>query len=254
MRIAVVGGTGSLGALVAAALAARGEEVRVLSRRAPAVPPAPGVVHHRVDLADGEGLAAALAGVEAVVDAANALARARAVLVEGTAALLAAEDAAGVGHHVAVSIVGCDRVPLAYYRAKVAQEQAVVRGPVGWSLLRATQFHPLLDAVFAATARLGVVPSGRQRLQPVDPRIVAARVVEALAAGPGGRLPDLAGPQVETLAQLARTWRAARGRRALALPVPSLVRAGRAMRAGGLCAPAAAAGGPTFAQWLEERR
>jgi uncharacterized protein YbjT (DUF2867 family) len=253
MRIAVVGGTGTLGALVVAELAARGDEVRIVSRRAPAAPPAAGVTHRRADLASGEDLAEAVAGVETVVDAANELRRARAVLVGGTRRLLAAEAAAGVGHHVAVSIVGCDRVPLAYYGAKVAQEEAVTTGPVPWSVLRATQFHQLLDAIFRATARFRVVPSGNARLQPIDPRVVASGVADAVHAGPAGRLPNLAGPHVEALSELADAWRARRGRRVVSLHVPTVGRAARRMRAGELCDPGAAAGGLTFAQWLAAR-
>ena len=253
MRIAVVGGTGTLGALVVAELAARGDEVRVVSRRKPATPLPAGAAHCRADVVSGEGLADALAGVEAAVDAANALRAARAVLVDGSRRLLAAEAAAGVGHHLAISIVGCDRVALRYYGAKVAQEEVVASGPVPWSILRATQFHPLLDAMFATTARARVVPTGRARLQPIDPLVVARRVVAALDAGPGGRLANLAGPHVETLTALADAWRARRARRMLALPVPSLGRAGRALREGRLCDPLAAAGGSTFAQWLAAR-
>jgi uncharacterized protein YbjT (DUF2867 family) len=253
MRIAVVGGTGTLGALVVSELAARGDEVRVVSRRKPAAPLAPGVAHRRADLVSGEGLADALAGVEAVVDAADALRAARAVLVEGSRRLLAAEAVAGVVHHVAISIVGCDRVALRYYDAKVAQEEAVASGPVPWSILRATQFHPLLDGIFTATARARVVPAGRHQLQPIDPLVVARRVVEALDGGPAGRLPNVAGPRAETLSELSRAWRARRDRRAVALRVPSFTRAGRAMRDGALCDLSAAADGPTFAQWLARR-
>ncbi|MEU2632071.1 NAD(P)H-binding protein, partial [Kitasatospora sp. NPDC007106] len=118
MRIAIVGGTGTLGSHVTEELRARGHEVRVLSRRSP---------EHPVDLTTGAGLAAALAGCEVVVDAANSRSAkgAERTLVDGTRHLLAAERAAGVGHHVCVSIVGCDRVPVGYYAVKTAQERAV---------------------------------------------------------------------------------------------------------------------------------
>jgi nucleoside-diphosphate-sugar epimerase len=108
MRIAIVGGTGTLGGHVATELSSRGHEVRVLSRSAP---------EYRVDLLTGAGLETALEGCDVVVDASNNAGRkAAAVLVEGTRRLLAAEQAAGVSHHVCVSIVGCDQVPMGYYR------------------------------------------------------------------------------------------------------------------------------------------
>lgn len=254
MRVAVIGGTGGLGRLVAAGLAARGDEVRVVSRHAPESPLADGIEHQRADLASGEGLAEAVAGMEVVVNSVNELRRARAVLVGGTRRLLDAEAAAGVGHHVAISIVGCERVPWSYYDAKAAQEDVVAAGPVGWSLLRATQFHTLLAGTFAEAARWRLVPTGRALLQPIDPALVAERLVAVVHAGPAGRLPDLAGPEVRTLTELAGAWRAHHGRRLLALRVPFVGRVGRALRAGGLTDPAAAAGGPAFAQWLEAAR
>ncbi|HYV14444.1 MAG TPA: NAD(P)H-binding protein [Conexibacter sp.] len=254
MRVAVIGGTGGLGRLLAAGLAAHGDEVRAVSRHAPTSQLADGVTHHRADLASGDGLAEAVAGVEVVVDAVNELRRARTVLVGGTRRLLAAEAAAGVGHHVAISIVGCERVPWSYYNAKAAQEDAVTAGPVAWSLLRATQFHTLLAGTFAEAARWRLVPTGRALLQPIDPALVAERLVAAVHAGPAGRLPDLAGPEVRTLTELAAAWRTHDGRRLLGLRVPFVGRVGRALRAGGLTDPAAAAGGATFAQWLATPR
>jgi uncharacterized protein YbjT (DUF2867 family) len=251
MRVAVVGGTGALGKLVVSELAGRGDEVAVLSRSAGAALPE-GAEHRRIDLASGEGLAAGLDGVEAVVEAANDLKRAREVMVEGSRRLLAAEAEAGVGHHVSVSIVGCDRVPMAYYDAKVEQEGTIESGPVPWSLLRATQFHQLLDWAFASTARFGAVPTGAAKLQPIDPAVVAARLAETVHEGPGGRLADVAGPEVRTLGELARIWRRVRGRHALPLRIPAVGRLGRALRDGGLCEPDAATEGRDFEQWLAD--
>jgi uncharacterized protein YbjT (DUF2867 family) len=257
MRIAVIGGTGDLGALVVAELAARGDAVRAVSRTAPPVGTLPpGVEQALADLTSGAGLRPALDGIEAVVDAANDRARAREVLVDGTRRLAAAAAAAGVAHHLGVSVVGCDRVPMAYYDAKVAQEQALADGATPWTLLRATQFHTLVAAGLAAVARWRVLPSGRIPLQPIDPALVARRLADALHAAPAGRLPDLAGPRVESLGELAAAWRAAHRprERLLALPIPPLGKAARAMRDGGLTEPAAAAtGSPTFAQWLAQR-
>jgi uncharacterized protein YbjT (DUF2867 family) len=119
MKIAIVGGTGTLGRQVAEELSARGHEIRVLSRNAP---------EYRVDLATGGGLDEALDGCEVVVDASNNSSKnPEATLVEGTLRLLAAGQAAGVTRHVCVSIVGCELVPMGYFQVKAAQEEVVSR-------------------------------------------------------------------------------------------------------------------------------
>jgi uncharacterized protein YbjT (DUF2867 family) len=249
MKIAVAGGTGILGAPLARELAGAGHEVLVLSRKPPGSLPA-GATHHRVDLTSGEGLEQALAGAEVVVNASNSSPRnAAPVLVEGTKRLLRASAAVGVRHHVDVSIVGCDRVPMPYYKVKVAQEEAIAAGEVPWSLVRATQFHPLIGWAFEQAGRIGVVPTGRVRLQPVDAGVVAARLAQVAQAEPGGRLGDVAGPQVLTLSELAGAWRRA-GHRALPLRIPTVGRIGRPLREAALCNPGAAAGGPGFEEWL----
>jgi uncharacterized protein YbjT (DUF2867 family) len=252
MHVAVVGGTGSVGALAVDELVARGDQVRVLSRRAPKEP-APGTSHHRVDLATGEGLVEALTGVEAAVDASNDTRRAKDVLVEGSRRMLAAEADAGVRHHVGISIVGCDRVPMGYYKAKVAQEQVIAAAPVSWSLLRATQFHTLLATLFEAAERFRVVPAGKARLQPIAPEIVAERIADAVHDGPRGRLPDVAGPEIRNLTHFANAWRAHAGRGAMPLPIPMVGPIGKPLREDALCDAAAAAGGPTFEEWLRQR-
>ncbi|HVW45962.1 MAG TPA: NAD(P)H-binding protein [Solirubrobacterales bacterium] len=246
--VAVVGGTGTIGAPVVAALLARGADVRVLTRGTTGF--AAGAEHRRVDLTSGAGLGAALSGADAVVDAANSTRRSRQTIVAGTRRLLAAEAAAGVGHHLTISIVGIEQVPSRYYRDKLAQEAAVEAGSVPWSILRATQFHQLLDLAFGHAARFGVRPTGAGRLQPIDPRVVAERLADAALGPPAGRLPDVAGPRIATIGELGRAWAVARGRRRVPLRVPSWGKAGKALAAGALCAPDGAAGGEDFEEWL----
>jgi uncharacterized protein YbjT (DUF2867 family) len=256
MRVAVIGGTGGLGSLVVAELAARGDAVRAVSRNAPAEGRLPaGVEHARADLASGDGVRAALDGVEVVLDASNERRRPRDVLVDGTLRLVAAGADAGVCHHVAISIVGCDRVPQPYYQAKVAQEQALASGTVPWSLLRATQFHTLPAGVFAAAARVRVLPKVRIPLQPIATAVVARRLAGLVHTEPAGRVADVAGPHVELLDELAAAWRAHHGRWLLPLRIPprALGKGAREMAEGKLTEPAAATDGPTFAQWLAAR-
>src|SRR5471030_2586125 len=116
MRIAVAGGTGTIGRRIAVALSRDGHEVRALRR---------GAAQYPVDLTTGSGLEAALVGCDVVIDASNGppSRKARAVLVEGSRRLLEVEARAGVRHHVCVSIVGIEDVPMGYYRVKLEQER-----------------------------------------------------------------------------------------------------------------------------------
>ncbi|WP_320668906.1 SDR family oxidoreductase [Patulibacter defluvii] len=253
MQLAVIGGTGTIGGPVVEALAARGDEVRVLSRTAPAAPVA-GSRHQRVDLTDGAGLREALDGVDAVVDASDDRSIRQRHRGPATARVLEAAADAGVGHLVGISIVGCDRSPLAYHRANAAQEQQQLAGPVPVSIQRLTQVHPLLDTVMASSARFGLSPRARFPLQPIDPRDAAVAVVAAIDAGPSGRRPDVGGPLVQPLAELAEEWAAIRGRRRITVPVPTWGAGGRAVRDGLLCAPDGPVDGRTFAAWLEAAR
>ena len=175
-RIAVAGGTGVVGRHVVAALAARGAEPVVLSRAA------------GVDLVTGQGLDAALEGVGAVVDASGTRTQRRATAVAFfttvTRHLLAAGQRAGVRHHVALSIIGIDRVESGYYAGKQAQEQAVLSGPLPATVLHTTQFHEFAAQVLALVPG-PVAPVPVLRVQPVAAREVAAALADlALAPAP----------------------------------------------------------------------
>lgn len=249
MRVAVAGGTGTVGRLVAAELLARGHVVVALSRSAPASLP-DGVEHRRADLLAPSGLGDTLVGFDAVVDAANAAGRnARELLVGGSRELGAAAASAGVGHHVLVSIVGIERVPAGYYKLKLEQEEAVRTAGAPWSIVRATQFHSLLAAGFERLARLAIRPGGRARFQPIDPAVVAAALADRVEAGVSRDTESVAGPEIRTVGELSKTWAAALGRHLLPVALPP-IGAVRALRAGGLCEESAATAGPTFTQWL----
>lgn len=252
MNIAVTGGTGTLGARVVTELVRRGHDVGALSRTAPAALPA-GAHHHAVDLVTGAGLDDALRGVEVVVDASNGPPNgADDVLVGGTRRLLSAERAAGVRHHVGVSIVGIEDVPMGYYRTKVAQEEEIVRGGVPWTILRATQFHDLVAMLFGATSRYRVLPGFRALLQPVAVDEVALAVADLAEGAPRLAREEIVGPEVVELRDLARAWRAQTGRRAMVVPGRLPGGLGRALRRGGLIDPdAPVRGRTTFAAWLE---
>jgi uncharacterized protein YbjT (DUF2867 family) len=206
----------------------------------------------QADIESGAGLSAALAGVDVVVHAASSPAKhTRQIDVEGTRRLLQAARAADVAHFAYISIVGIDRIPYAYYRHKRAAEALVTESSLPWSILRATQFHTLIDSTLRRADRrpLLLLPTDLQ-FQPIDVGEAAERMAEAVAAGPAGRLPDIGGPEVLTLGEMARDWMRARGRqrRMVYLPMPGGFAA--ALRQGHNTSPSQRYGRITWADWL----
>ncbi|HEU0300363.1 MAG TPA: NAD(P)H-binding protein [Longimicrobium sp.] len=234
MKILLTGGTGGLGREVVRAAEGAGHTVRIASRRARPDGAPPGREWARMDVETGEGMAEALSGVDAIVHAASDPRRHAIVDVEGTRRLVEAARTAGTAHLVYVSIVGIDRIPFPYYRSKLAAEQVVAGGGVPHSILRATQFHPFVETMIAAAAKTPLIlplPTAF-RFQSVATDEVAGRLVRAVRDGPGGRLQDFGGPEVLTMGEMARSWKAARGvgKPVVPLPLPGLVAA--AFRAG----------------------
>lgn len=243
MKIAVAGGTGTVGAHVSADARGRGHDVVLLTRSA----------GH--DLRTGRGLAAALDGVDVVVDVSGefttSAARARTWFGTVTRALQSAEIAAGVPHHVALSIVGIDAIDSGYYAGKLEQERLIARAPVPWSLLRATQFHEFAAQIVRTSSFGPLVLAPAAVLRPVAAREVATRLVDVAEAPPAGRVPDLRGPADEDLPGMVRRVLAADHDRRLVLraALPGAFWAG--MRSGALRGTdAARSGRVTFGEWL----
>ncbi|MDG4806947.1 SDR family oxidoreductase [Micromonospora sp. WMMD1120] len=252
MKVLVTGASGNLGRPVLARLLDDGATVRATSRRTRSGADVEWVV---ADLATGAGLAEAVAGVDAVLHLASAPRgrQTHQVDVLGTRHLVVAAGAAGVGHIVYTSIVGVDRVPFAYYKQKLAAEQAITAGPVPWSVLRATQFPQFLEKLLTISSRLGpVIADGAILGQPVDPGEVAERLVARLFAGPLRGIEEFGGPEVLRLDEAARAWREARGSRRPLLPVRVPGRLGSELRAGGLCTDALPRGVRTWADYLTD--
>lgn len=247
--ILVTGGTGTLGRIVVPLLRDAGHAVRVLSRHGGR--PADGVDHVTADLLTGAGVDPAVRGAGTVLHLAGG--------PKGddvaTRHLVDAARRADVRHLVFISVVGADRVPLAWLRSKRDAEQAVAGSGVPWTTLRATQFHDLTLTMVEKMAKLPVVPvPGGLRLQPVDAREVAARMVELALGAPAGLAPELAGPRVYGLDELVTSYLTAVGRRRLRLPVRLPGRAGRAYRNGdNLTGPGATHGVRTWEAFLAER-
>jgi uncharacterized protein YbjT (DUF2867 family) len=251
MNVLVTGGTGAVGSRVVLSLRESGHRAVVLSRQEGTGPD-----WRRGNLASGEGLAEAAAGMEAIIHAGSAAAevtRIKATDVEGTRRLLEAARTAGVGHLVYVSIVGMEGVPYPYYRAKLAAEAIVRQGTVPWTILRATQFHTLIELFLGNFARVpGLLPVPyRWQFQPVDPSEVGARLAALAVAPPAGMLPDFGGPEVRDFKSLAESWRRAKGISKPMVNLPLPFNASRQFTAGHLLCPDHRDGKITFEQYLE---
>ena len=246
MKIAVAGGTGTLGRHVVDVARERGHEVVVLTRST------------GVDLVTGERVADALHGVDVVIDTSNLTSMSERAATEFfttvTRNLLAAEESAGVGHHVAVSIVGVDRAPYGYYAAKLAQERVVEAAEVPWTLQRAMQFHEFAGQMLQGLTVAGVHLAPKVRSQPVAAREVGERLVDLAEGAPAGRVADFAGPREEQLAEMVRLLARETGVKGPVLAVSLPSKQFAAMRRGEtLPGPDALLGHQTFAEWAHEQ-
>lgn len=248
MRIAIAGGTGVVGRHVDQLARLAGDDVVVLARS------------RGIDLVSGEGLN--LAAVDVVIDVSGPGAGERggpvAFFERVTTNLLNAEEDAGVGHHVALSIVGAAQINAGYYAGKRAQEDLVAAGMTPWTILRATQFFEFAEQVARPFGPWVVAP--KLRSQPIAAAQVAAELLQlARSAAVGSEeahgVHEIAGPQERSIADLLRELMATRAdaRRVLELPMPG--RFGRALRDGSILpGPAAKIDEVTFEAWLEASR
>jgi uncharacterized protein YbjT (DUF2867 family) len=195
MKIVVIGGTGLIGSKVVSILRNGGHEVIAASPR------------NGINAVTGEGLKEALAGAQVVVDLANSPSFENKAVLEFFEAsgrnLLAAETAAGVRHHVALSIVGTDRTPEnGYFRAKVAQEKLIEAGGVPYTIVRATQFMEFIGVIADSSMDGNVVRLSPGLFQPIAADDVAALVADAALAPPRNGIVDIAGPEAAPFDEL----------------------------------------------------
>jgi len=197
MKIVVIGGTGLIGSKLVEKLREDGHEPLAAS-------PDTGV-----DTLTGVGLAEALEGAEVLVDVANAPVWDDAAVLDffqtSSRNLLAAEAAAGVKHHVALSVVGADRLPESgYLRAKLAQEETVKTAAVPYTILRATQFFEFIGRIADSSTDGETVRLAPVLVQPESADDVAAALAEVAVGEPVNGIVELAGPEQFRLDELAR--------------------------------------------------
>lgn len=255
--ILLTGGTGTLGRLVTPLLLDADCKVRVLSRKAHE--PADGIEYVTGDLTTGEGVEAAVAGVDTIVHCAG---EPKGDEVKAQHLVDAARKA-GRPHIVYISVVGADRTPIVsrtdramfgYVASKRAAELIVADSGLPWTTLRATQFHDLMLTTAEQLAKLpvAIVPGGT-RVQPVETAEVAARLVELALGEPAGLVDDIAGRQVYEFKELVRSYLRAAGKRRPIMPVKLPGKAARAFRDGANLAPERAVGKRTWEEFLAER-
>lgn len=204
MKIVVIGGSGLIGKKSVAILRLRGHEV---------VPASPS---SGVNTVTGEGLAKALTGVQVVVDVANAPSWEDKAVLEffetSGRNLLAAEAVAGVKHHVALSVVGTDRLLASgYFRAKMAQEKLIQASSIPYTIVRATQFFEFVGGIAQAATDGQTVRLPSALMQPVAADDVAAVMADMALAKPLNGTVDLAGPEPIRQDELVRQFLKATG-------------------------------------------
>lgn len=244
MKVVVIGGSGLIGKKLVAILRRQGREVVAAS-------PSSGV-----NSLTGEGLAQALAGANVVVDVTNAPswedAAVMAFFDTSTRNLLAAERAAGVGHHVALSVVGADRLPdSGYMRAKVHQEKLIEAGGVPYSVVRATQFFEFLGAIADSGAEGDTVRLSTAPMQPMAADDVAAALADVAVGAPLNTTVEVAGPEKMSIAEFVGRFLAASGDKREVIADPQATYYGAVMGDLGIAPGANPRLGPTrFEEWF----
>jgi uncharacterized protein YbjT (DUF2867 family) len=244
MKIIVIGGTGLIGTKVVKNLRNKGHEVVAAS-------PSKGI-----NSVTGEGLAAALVGAKVVVDVANAPSWEDKAVLEffetSGRNLLAAEAAAGVGHHVALSVVGTERLLASgYFRAKMAQENLIKASPIPYTIVRATQFFEFVGGIAQAATEGQTVRLPPVLMRPVVSDDVAAVMAEAALAKPLNGTVDLAGPEPIRQDDLVRQFLNATGDARTVITDPKALYYGIAVNDQSLTPGDNPRLGPTrFADWL----
>jgi uncharacterized protein YbjT (DUF2867 family) len=245
MKIVVIGGSGLIGKKLVDNLRKKGHEVVAASPNS------------GVNSVTGEGLAEALAGANVVVDVTNSPSWAdddvMAFFDKSTRNLLAAEATAGVRHHVALSVVGADRMTdSGFMRAKVNQENLITAGRMPYTIVRATQFFEFLGWIADSGTQGNTVRLSTAPMQPVAADDVAAALADVALAAPANGIIELAGPEKMSIADFVGRFLAAKGDQRKIVGDPEALYSGAKLDSRGIAPGANPRIGPTrFETWFK---
>jgi len=251
-EIVVTGGTGHLGRELVPLLVTAGHNVKVLSRK-------PGPNHVVGDLVTGDGIAEAVEGIDVLVHCATGAADngarglgyelSKKTDVEPTDRLVKLLEPET--HLVYISIVGVDKIPLGYYRAKLDCERIIERSGLPYTILRTTQWHSLADEFCRRLTNFPLVtPPRGVKMQLLDASEVATRMATLVERGPSGRAADMGGPAALAFRDVVKSWLRAKRKKRIVAAVPFPGKAVRAFRAGYNLTPEHADGRITWEDWL----
>jgi uncharacterized protein YbjT (DUF2867 family) len=247
MKVVVIGGTGLIGSKAVAILRQRGHEVVAASPKS------------GINTITGEGLKAAIAGAQVVIDLANSPSFEDKAVLEffetSGRNLLPAEVAAGVRHHVALSIVGIDRTDNGYFRAKVAQEKLIETSRIPYTVIRSTQFLEFLGAIADSSADGNIVKISPALFQPIAAEDVAVIVADVALAAPRNGIVEIAGPEQAPFNQfVARYLKAVGDSRKVVSDPEALYFGGRVEERSLVPLGEARLGRISFDEWLRRSR
>jgi uncharacterized protein YbjT (DUF2867 family) len=246
MKIVIIGGSGLIGTKLASKLRQLGHEVNAAS-------PSSGV-----NAVTGEGLDKALEGAQVVVDVANSPSFEDQAVMKffetSSRNLLAAEAKAGVRHHVALSVVGTDRLSdSGYLRAKLAQENLITASNIPYTILRSTQFFEFLGGIAQTGTEGNTVFLSPARVQPIASDDVAAALADVVLAAPANGVIEVAGPEQFSLAKLVQRFLTAKQDPRKVVPDANALYFGEKLNDQSLTPGAAPRIGPTrFENWLSQ--
>jgi uncharacterized protein YbjT (DUF2867 family) len=248
MRIVILGGSGLIGSKLVALLRQRGYDVLAAS------------LASGVNTLTGEGLAEALTGADVVVDVTNSSSFEDKAVLEffqtSVGNIVAAEVKAGVKHHVALSIVGTDRLPESgYLRAKVAQEALIKASPIPYSILRSTQFFEFLRGIAQSATDDNSVRLPSARFQPIASDDVVAALADVTVGAPLNGIAEVGGPEKISMAEMVKRYMVATGDFRSVIGDANARYFGTRLVDDALCTgPGARIGTTSFETWLEQSK
>lgn len=255
MKILVTGGTGTLGKKFVAEAQKSGFDVRIFSRKTAPAKSDQSIRWFTGDLVSGEGLREAIQDVNAVMHAAsNPGLKSEGVDIRGTTNLLKAIGDADVNHILYPSIVGIDQIKYFYYQNKQQAESLIKDSGIPYTILRGTQFHELIHQVLSGLNHVPfVLPIPKKfQMQTIAARDMAKKLVNFVSAGPAGRAPDFAGPEILTAEEMAETWLKIMNKSKKMVNLPVWGKVARGFREGKVTNPERSTGEITWRDWLQQ--